>query len=122
MLTANLDILMSESVENLKNMMTWMDTTNSSQLADMIADKVWEINYKNPVDCVVNTTDNTTAGCAFVTAFVDASGVEDNAASFESLYPNTTDTSTLTYESFYWGVNSSYQDSFTEIELIENIT
>ena len=108
-------------------MLDWVDSTNTSHLADIIADNTWEINYLNPAECVTTTAENGTtsvAGCDFVTNFVGALGVEDNAATFGTLWPNTTgvDVNTFTYETFNWGVNSSYEDAFTVLEEVTNIT
>lgn len=120
--TANIDILMDETVTNFQNLMAWVDTTNSSHLADVIADKAWEINYNNPAACVSTVVNGTTtiAGCPFVTAFINNLGVVDDASTFASLYPNTTDT-TLTLDSFNWGENSTYGDSFTELNQLKDI-
>jgi hypothetical protein len=91
-----------------------MTATNTSALSDIIADAAWEINFKNPDDCVTNN--GTVAGCSFVTAFVSALGVADDASTFASLYPNSSDNSNLTFDSFNWGSNSSYADSFPELD------
>ena len=54
-------------------MLDWVDSTNTSHLADIIADNTWEINYQNPADCVATTAENgdiSFDGCDFVSNFV----------------------------------------------------
>lgn len=77
---SDLDTLVKDIVKAIQDLEQFVADYKGRLLERLINNTAWTVNFKAPENCTVES-------CAFVSTFVNASGVNDDASSFASLYP-----------------------------------